>query len=704
MGISVFTRMAQASASVTAQTMSPIRCILLVLSTLVQTSWANGYLTGETSPVLWQTFTKVDSCNASNTIKSTEMILTNPNDQGIYLTYDKPDTIYTLQSTPVVVKLSLANTFTIVENGYAMLPHVNIHSCNADAGACTPFVKNTPGLSTHTAAIKRNLTTTHTPGRWSMDETLNVNLPKGSYMMIAHVRFFTSQGKWDVAYGTPVIVEDENDNTQFIIFVCLVTFAGLVFAAAAVFMIRFIYKAVQEYAALKEMKEKLVKQKLDAALEASQHLDYPVTLVSANDFMAHGRLRQHEDVRDENQLVFKDSLAKVAVFKKTYKIVFFSHQWTAWTEPDHTSKQYKAMVEALQTVVTDFGWDLNKVYVWVDYISIPQCVGSVQLLAIHTLTAYSSVADAFIAVCPDLEHKETSASVGVESYKHRMWCRAEQACFALKNGCDNMWMCTEMERAPGDESKKLTLRAATRDKSATDLQSMDANNDGAVDAAEFVAAGGSTQEFDKYDLNGDGVLDAGEMALNVERMDTDWVQEVLKVFDGNPTCCERKHVGMDACDRQALVVPLLSLYSEWFAAQDADAHLRVVNNVSKMFEQVELKQSMFPETFGFVHADGTTTHQNLFGNLIHEMENYLIENPQLKDLLNGIEVKPEFGVVPKRPAMDDEAKVVKGTAKVRPEDQCNISVRTADGTTIEDLDANTKPGSMGSHGVLGLVS
>ena len=121
------------------------RCILLVLSTLVQTSWANGYLTGETSPVLWQTFTKVDSCNASNTIKSTEMILTNPNDQGIYLTYDKPDTIYTLQSTPVVVKFSLANTFTIVENGYAMLPHVNIHSCNANIGACTPFIAGTPG-------------------------------------------------------------------------------------------------------------------------------------------------------------------------------------------------------------------------------------------------------------------------------------------------------------------------------------------------------------------------------------------------------------------------------------------------------------------------------------------------------------------------------------------------------------------------------
>ena len=536
-----------------------------------------------------------------------------------------------------------------------------------------------------------------------MDETIDVTLEKGSYMIIAHVRFFTSQGKWDVAYGLPTQVEDETDDTQFIIFICLVTFASLVFVVGLLFTIRFIYKSIQEYAILKVMKKKLIKDKLDASLEASQHLDYPVTLVSANDFIAHGELRQHEDVRDQNQLIFKVSLAKVAIFKQTYKIVFFSHQWTAWTEPDHTAKQYKAMKEALQTVVTDFGWDLNKVYVWVDYISIPQCVGSVQLLAIHTLTAYSSVADAFIAVCPELEHKETSAAIGVESYKNRMWCRAEQACFALKNGCDNMWMCTETR--PGDESKKLTLRAATRDKSAADMQSMDANNDGAVDASEFLAGGGSKQEFDKYDLNGDGVLDAGEMALNIERMDTDWLQVVLRVFDGNATCCERKHAGMEACDRQALVVPLLSLYSEWFAAQDvvntvnpcSESHLqqvpglcplKVVNNVSKMFEQVDLKQSMFPETFEFCHADGTITQHELFGNLIHEMEKYLIKNPQLKDLLNGIEVEQVNGMVPKRPAMDDEAKVDKGTAKVHPEDQCAISVRAPDGTTIEDLDAD----------------
>merc|ERR1719305_2239516 len=42
---------------------------------------------------------------------------------------------------------------------------------------------------------------------------------------------------------------------------------------------------------------------------------------------------------------------------------------------------------------------------------------------------------------------------------------------------------------------------------------MDTNEDGLVDENEFLAAGGSVEEFHKYDLDGDGVLDAREMEL-----------------------------------------------------------------------------------------------------------------------------------------------------------------------------------------------
>ena len=51
------------------------------------------------------------------------------------------------------------------------------------------------------------------------------------------------------------------------------------------------------------------------------------------------------------------------------------------------------------------------------------------------------------------------------------------------------------------------------------LLQMDSNNDGVVDLAEFVTAGGTEQEFVEYDKNGDGQIDEAEVAAwhNAER-------------------------------------------------------------------------------------------------------------------------------------------------------------------------------------------
>merc|ERR1712070_800193 len=133
-----------------------------------------------------------------------------------------------------------------------MPPHVNIHSCVSSIGACTPFIKNTPGLSTHTGAVKRNITETSTAGRWTMEETIDVTLDKGSYMMIGHVRFFTSAGKHDVAFGLPTQVEDSSDDSALIMFICLVTLGSLIGAVGIGLFIRFVYKSIQEFRALKE--------------------------------------------------------------------------------------------------------------------------------------------------------------------------------------------------------------------------------------------------------------------------------------------------------------------------------------------------------------------------------------------------------------------------------------------------------------------
>jgi len=74
------------------------------------------------------------------------------------------------------------------------IPHSNIHSCPADKGACTPFVANTPGLSTHTAASTGNLLKSDGIHFTESFET-EVKLSANRYTIIAHNRFFVSDTK-----------------------------------------------------------------------------------------------------------------------------------------------------------------------------------------------------------------------------------------------------------------------------------------------------------------------------------------------------------------------------------------------------------------------------------------------------------------------------------------------------------------------------
>eukprot|EP00466_Bigelowiella_natans_P006284 jgi/Bigna1/79064/fgenesh1_pg.59_\ len=68
------------------------------------------------------------------------------------------------------------------------IPHANIHSCISSRGACTPFVTNTPGLSTHTEEKQGNLTVDET-GVSTIRFTSEISLPEEEYVIIAHFRF-----------------------------------------------------------------------------------------------------------------------------------------------------------------------------------------------------------------------------------------------------------------------------------------------------------------------------------------------------------------------------------------------------------------------------------------------------------------------------------------------------------------------------------
>ena len=73
--------------------------------------------------------------------------------------------------------------------------------------------------------------------------------------------------------------------------------------------------------------------------------------------------------------------------------IFFSHQWLGWSEPDPERIHVKAMQQAVRAVCTDTDTPLEKIRVWVDYVSIPQKNHRERALAIASLPTFASVSD-----------------------------------------------------------------------------------------------------------------------------------------------------------------------------------------------------------------------------------------------------------------------------------------------------------------------
>ena len=190
---------------------------------------------------------------------------------------------------------------------------------------------------------------------------------------------------------------------------------------------------------LQDYQESL-KKKLDEALSSTHEMQFPVALIKMQDFIALGSLEPHETLRQRGLLHYHDRLSDVLC--SSDRIVFFSHQWTSFTEPDPTNVQYETMVATLKELVKRRCWFSEMTYVWCDYVSIPQRSRNTQKLAIASLSMYASLAHAFVIVAPSVRHQDTGRECDVDTYNRRMWCRAENLCHSLRNGIHEMWLAT----------------------------------------------------------------------------------------------------------------------------------------------------------------------------------------------------------------------------------------------------------------------
>ena len=89
----------------------------------------------------------------------------------------------------------------IEENNATHLDHVNLHSCPIGV-FCTPFVQNTPSLSTQSPEQQPRLVKSSEPGLLMAEVGSSLSLSAGQYTVIVHARWNTLSGvKMDMVSG-----------------------------------------------------------------------------------------------------------------------------------------------------------------------------------------------------------------------------------------------------------------------------------------------------------------------------------------------------------------------------------------------------------------------------------------------------------------------------------------------------------------------
>ena len=80
------------------------------------------------------------------------------------------------------------------------------------------------------------------------------------------------------------------------------------------------------------------------------------------------------------------------------------------------------MQQAVRAVCKDLDTPLEKIRVWVDYVSIPQKNHRERALAIASLPTFASVSDYFIVIAPNASHADACYPCDSRTYRRRAWC------------------------------------------------------------------------------------------------------------------------------------------------------------------------------------------------------------------------------------------------------------------------------------------
>ena len=114
-------------------------------------------------------------------------------------------------------------------------------------------------------------------------------------------------------------------------------------------------------------------------------------------------------------------------------------QWLAFSHPDPDGVQYAEMLAACDALCTRGSHDPKTMYIFLDYLSIPQANMRQRLCCIDSLGTFSSVLRHFVVIAPAAVHSDTKLVCDKASYARRGWCRLEQWGHMCNMGMTDMY-------------------------------------------------------------------------------------------------------------------------------------------------------------------------------------------------------------------------------------------------------------------------
>jgi len=465
--------------------------------------------------------------------------------------------------------------------------------------------------------------------------------------------------------------------------------AGALLLAALVVGGRAVRRTYAKARTLEIQTSAVVEKQCDEARNRIRNFQAPFVAVPASVFVELGGFQPHEQLRDENKLTFVDSVKDD--FFNNYLTVFVSHQWLGRDHPDPKNAQYKVVCVALRDVAKQSGRPMAEIYVWLDFLSIPQRCKAVQRLNIFSLPCIASSVDVFVVAAPKATHAFTGEACDAATYRARTWCRAEIFAHCARRGVDVMFYATEKGlrpmfpklrwRTPKASARRLPAPGGDGDVTIQTTSTKSVTLDAPAGTTAAVAGvpaspPGATPSprgapSASFEMSPSVAVEASphhspakaSSLLSPPRIPrcapcgeqtpealaaAETFRSCLDVIHGQLTCCGCRHPAGQPCDREELVLPIMGLFAEIY--QNRRGETRDIYDALMEGGSVEY---YFPKTFEYETPFGQVLTRPLFGDLPRAMMDLIDREQGLHEKKRTAYVIPGADTRREAPPLED---------------------------------------------------